>query len=382
MRYLSIILIALFFIQACGSEENSEENTTAIVEGEIEQDSISKEFLFKVEVTKKGQEEYAAVLTAPRGQLQIYDEKKGFQTLEKDGEAYLITERLPQLGRIMLSQEEQVLLVLKEGTIKGEKQGEKITVNGPGENHNLQFFNELYTGFTKKQQELLAQINAKGNINQSPVLQKEYSQKLAEIDIDFENELKLFNDTITPSFVGMLSASRLFKDSNMNYLEEVMELYGADKDKYFYAQEMVKEYQRRKATSIGFKAPDFTLKKPDGTSFKLSSLRGGIVLIDFWASWCGPCRKENPNVLRVYNAYKDKGFDIISVSLDKDPAQWKMAIQKDGLTWNHVWDKENEVAGIYSVNSIPYTLLLNKKGEIIAKNLRGPELERKLKEVL
>lgn len=382
MRHLSIILITLFFIQACGSEGNSEENTTAIVEGEIEQDSISKEFLFKVEVTKKGQEEYSAVLTAPRGQLQIYDEKKGFQALEKDGEAYLITERLPQLGRIMLSQEEQVLLVLKEGTIKGEKQGEKITVNGPGENHNLQFFNELYTGFTKKQQELLAQINAKGNINQSPVLQKEYSQKLAEIDIDFENELKLFNDTITPSFVGMLSASRLFKESNMNYLEEVMELYGADKDKYFYAQDMVKEYQRRKATSIGFKAPDFTLKKPDGTSFKLSSLRGEIVLIDFWASWCGPCRKENPNVLRVYNAYKDKGFDIISVSLDKDPAQWKMAIQKDGLIWNHVWDKENEVAGIYSVNSIPYTLLLNKKGEIIAKNLRGPELERKLKEVL
>jgi thiol-disulfide isomerase/thioredoxin len=133
-------------------------------------------------------------------------------------------------------------------------------------------------------------------------------------------------------------------------------------------------------------APDIALKNPEGKVIKLSSLRGKIVLVDFWASWCGPCRKENPNVVAVYNKYKDKGFTVYSVSLDKDAEAWKRAIKADGLAWpNHVSDLlqwSSPMPQLYGFEGIPYTVLLDKQGKIIGTNLRGPALEQKLKEVL
>ena len=113
-------------------------------------------------------------------------------------------------------------------------------------------------------------------------------------------------------------------------------------------------------------------------------MRGKVVLIDFWASWCGPCRKENPNVVNVYKKYKDQGFDILSVSLDSNKDRWMSAIEKDNMTWAHVSDLKgwkNEVAKTYGISSIPATILLDKEGKIIARNLRGPALEAKLKQV-
>jgi thiol-disulfide isomerase/thioredoxin len=118
---------------------------------------------------------------------------------------------------------------------------------------------------------------------------------------------------------------------------------------------------------------------------KLSDLKGKVVLIDFWASWCGPCRKENPNVVKTYEKYKDAGFTVMSVSLDSDKAKWLEAIQKDGLVWpNHVSDLggwQSKVARLYGVGSIPQTILLDKEGKIIASNLRGPALEAELQKI-
>lgn len=133
-------------------------------------------------------------------------------------------------------------------------------------------------------------------------------------------------------------------------------------------------------------APDIEMLDPNGKRRKLSDLRGKYVLIDFWASWCNPCRMENPNVVRVYNAYKDKGFDIFSVSLDTEKDRWKKAITADNLTWaNHVSDLkgwQSDVVSQFQFQGIPHTLLLDPEGKIIATNLRGPALEQKLKEVL
>ncbi|HYG40216.1 MAG TPA: TlpA disulfide reductase family protein [Cytophagales bacterium] len=136
---------------------------------------------------------------------------------------------------------------------------------------------------------------------------------------------------------------------------------------------------------VGETAPNIILPDPDGKSISLESLRGKVVLIDFWASWCGPCRQENPNVVRVFNKYKDKGFTIYGVSLDKDRDRWLQAIEKDQLTWHHVSDLKfwnSKGAELYGVRSIPATYLIGKDGKIIAKNLRGEKLEFEIKRVL
>ena len=136
--------------------------------------------------------------------------------------------------------------------------------------------------------------------------------------------------------------------------------------------------------TIGGTAPDFAQATPEGSFLKLSDLRGKVVLVDFWASWCGPCRRENPHVVKLYQRYKAKGFEILGVSLDNDRNRWLAAIQQDGLTWYHVSDLKgwkNEVAQLYSVSSIPHTILLDKEGKILARNLRGAALEQKLAEL-
>jgi thiol-disulfide isomerase/thioredoxin len=152
-----------------------------------------------------------------------------------------------------------------------------------------------------------------------------------------------------------------------------------------YVQQFHQLVEVERKTAIGFPAPDIALADPDGKIIKLSSLKGKVVLIDFWASWCGPCRKENPNVVAIYNKYKDKGFEVYSVSLDKDRDSWLAAIAKDNLVWpSHVSDLKywkSAGAAIYGVSSIPFTVLVDKKGKIVAKKLRGEELEMQVKEL-
>ena len=137
--------------------------------------------------------------------------------------------------------------------------------------------------------------------------------------------------------------------------------------------------------AIGAAATEFSGPNPEGKIITLKESLGKVTIIDFWASWCGPCRMENPNVVAIYNEFHDKGLNIIGVSLDKDETKWKEAIAKDGLTWTHVsnlkfWDEP--IAKQYNVQSIPATFILDAKGNIVAKDLRGDALKAKVKELL
>lgn len=140
-------------------------------------------------------------------------------------------------------------------------------------------------------------------------------------------------------------------------------------------------------TEIGDYAPTFTSKTPEGKDLSLNDVDAKVIVLDFWASWCGPCRRENPNVVRMYNQYHDKGLEIVGISLDKKGQEdrWLKAIAQDQLTWKHVSSLEGwqePIAVAYGVRSIPATYILDGDGKIIAKNLRGKALEDKISEIL
>jgi len=201
-----------------------------------------------------------------------------------------------------------------------------------------------------------------------------------------------FIDRHKGSLVTLSALQALNPQEHPEKLEEVAEALSASMPGSAY----VKEFQARVAdiraqqqaaqrTSIGGLAPEIAVNDPDGNPIKLSDLRGKVVLIDFWAAWCKPCRMENPNVVRMYKRFKAKGFEIFGVSLDRDRDAWLRAIADDGLTWKHgselrFW--QSSFVPTYNLEGIPMTYLVDAEGRIIAKGLRGAELERKLEEVL
>lgn len=147
---------------------------------------------------------------------------------------------------------------------------------------------------------------------------------------------------------------------------------------------VAKSFNKLKTSTPGVEAPNLVGDSPEGETIDLKDLRGKVVLVDFWASWCGPCRKENPNVKRLYDKYASKGFEILGVSLDRTKDRWQQAIDKDQLNWLHISDLKHwssAHAALYGVRSIPDTVLLDGEGKIIARGLRGPQLEAKLAEL-
>ncbi len=220
------------------------------------------------------------------------------------------------------------------------------------------------------------------------VLEPQFNAKQAE-KVEF---IYGFIDRHKGSLVALSALQTLNPQEHPDKFEQVAEALSASMPESAY----VKEFQARVAdirtqrqaaqrTSIGGLAPEIAISDPDGNPIKLSDFRGKVVLIDFWAAWCKPCRMENPNVVRMYKRFKDKGFEIFGVSLDRDRDAWLKAIADDGLTWKHgselrFW--QSSFVPTYNLEGIPMTYLVDAEGVIIGKGLRGAELERKLEEVL
>ena len=256
------------------------------------------------------------------------------------------------------------------------------------------FFSESKRFDTEKQ-ELMKRVNA----DRSDTDAIERINKLNEA---FYARCKAFSLEHKASPVALAAVSRLNIQNDMPVFQEVRDALAGTipNSEYFigFRDQVARMEQQLAAMKaqeeqmarldnlipVGSEAPDFTQPTPDGKQLSLSSLRGKVVLIDFWASWCKPCRMENPNVKRVYDQYKGKGFEILGVSLDREKGAWTQAIAQDGLPWKHVSDLafwNNAAAQQYGVSSIPYTVLVDKDGKVLGKNLRGPALEEKLAEV-
>lgn len=255
-----------------------------------------------------------------------------------------------------------------------------------GITHDLSDISPLFLFIDEKSDLQIHYDTAQGGRNSaitgSPAADRYKNYQQRARDLDIEAFIKEQPSSIVTAFV-------LYRYYSPSLSPEKIEEYTNLLDKSLAETQYVKLLRELPATlrstRIGTKAPDFALPNPEGKTVRLSDHFGKYILVDFWAAWCGPCRRENPNVVKVFNKFKDKGFTVFGVSLDSDKSAWVKAIEKDGLNWPQVSDLkfwDSAPAKLYGIRGIPGNVLLDRSGNIIARNLRGVELENKIAELL
>jgi len=199
-----------------------------------------------------------------------------------------------------------------------------------------------------------------------------------EMDMEF---VKNHPNIIHSSYILSVYSSTWGKEKT----NELYESFSSENKKNQYGKKISRYLELNQNPKLGEQFVDFEMQDTVGKIRKLSSLNGKAILLEFWAAWCGPCRKENPNLVKTYKKFHPKGFEIFAVSLDSNKDNWLKAIKDDSLIWNHVNDlkgDENKASLIYGINGIPDNFLISENGEIVGRNLRGEKLNQKLAEIL
>ena len=371
---LSLLLAAIFLITACGNQDSS--NGADVSQSDAEQTQGPNTTITGNFAGAAGKPIYLQYLKP--NSIEAIDTA----TADEDGD-FSFEFRVDQVDfyRVAMGEQNMCVLVLQPGeevelTADASQIYKSYEVKGSPESTRLLQLNQILAERDSIGMELQqAQMNQ--DRDRFTVAMAAYQQVLAEVS----GSIKAFIDEDPGRMSSLAAVQNLDPAQDFQYFVKVVDAMEGKAEGNAFYDTMKEQVQRSRKLAVGSEAPEISLPQPNGETLSLSDLRGQYVLIDFWASWCAPCRKENPNVVRVYEKYHDKGFEILGVSLDKNRGAWLAAIEQDGLKWQHVSDLkywQSAVVAEYQVQGIPLTYLIDPEGNIVAKNLRGPSLEEKL----
>ena len=283
-----------------------------------------------------------------------------------------------------------VPVILEEGIIETKIYKDSLsssTIWGTNSNNDLAEYRISTKEFSEKLQSIVKEINLANAVGDN-LLVEDLTSEYRSIEQELSLYEKGFMNSNPSSYIASLILERLLTTQKILQPEAAAIFNGFDqKIKESVSGKKVNTIVSKpiNPTAIGAKALNFKGPNPEGEILSLESLKGKVTIIDFWASWCRPCRIENPNLVRLYKRMHDKGLEIVGVSLDKSKVNWERAIEDDGLIWNHVSSLQywkEPIAVLYGVRSIPEAFVLNEDGVIVAKNLRGAQLDAKIEELL